>query len=254
MSKASIVMKHIAKRAGTRFVVLLALLNAACTDADVPESAVLSVDTLPNGAIHVRNGVVGQIRKSVDWRPVELLRIGAVDDADLNYVFGDVWDVTMDRAGRVYVLDRQSKNVRVFAETGEHIRTLGREGGGPGEFTNPIGLTWDADGNLWVVDVQNARYTVFDTSGALVETYPRQIGGWGYNWGGGFDRPGIHLYEPSFFSDRTSGETKRVYLRHTIAASVAITDTFELPSSTGNPEDSYYRIEQENGYSIVSIP
>ena len=135
-------MKHLPGQAGTRFAVVLALVNTACTAADAPQSAVLSVDTLPNGAVHVQNGVVGQIRKSVNWRPVELLRLGAVDDTDLTYVFGDVWDVTLDRAGRLYVLDRQSKDVRVFAETGEHIRTLGREGGGPGELNTPIGLRW----------------------------------------------------------------------------------------------------------------
>ncbi len=116
--------------AATCFAVVLALLSAACTAGDGPGSGVLSVDTLPNGAVRVQNGVVGQLRRSVDWRPVELLRLGAVDDSDLNYVFGDVWDVTLDGEGRLYVLDRQSKNVRVFAETGEYIRTVGVAGPG----------------------------------------------------------------------------------------------------------------------------
>ena len=240
--------------AGACFAVVLALLSAACTAGGGPGSGVLSVDTLPNGAVRVQNGVVGQLRRSVDWRPVELLRLGAVDDSDLNYVFGDVWDVTLDGKGRLYVLDRQSKNVRVFAETGEHIRTLGRGGGGPGEFNNPIGLTWDGNGHLWVVDVHNARYSVFDTSGAFVRTHPRQVLGYGYPWGGGFDRVGAHLYEPGVVSDPTSGERRSVYLRQLITASVVVTDTFELPSPTGDSEDSSYRVDGENAVFIVPIP
>ncbi len=234
-----------------RLVVALALVGA-CAPADGPESSVLSVDTLPNGAIHVRNGVVGHVRQSVAWNTTQTLKIGAIDDSDLNYVFGSIWDVTCDAAGRVYVLDQQANNVRVFSETGEHIRTLGRDGGGPGEFAYPIGLTWDANGHLWVADARNARYTVFDTSGALVATFPRQIGGYGYNWGGGFDNTGVDLYEPSFFRDRETGESRSVYLRLRTEGSVAIADTLVLPRAV--LEESYYRMERETGSTIVSIP
>jgi 6-bladed beta-propeller len=37
-------------------------------------------------------------------------------------------------------LERQEEQIRVFDSTGAYVRTIGREGAGPGEFKQAVGL------------------------------------------------------------------------------------------------------------------
>ncbi len=236
-------------RGGPTTGLLLVSVLAVAGCAGGERQPQVEVDTLESGAILVRNGAVGAWSSGEAWQTVEEVRIGSADAADPVVLFADVWDVTMDALGRIYVLDRQPKEVRVFTRSGQHVRTLGREGGGPGELRNPIGLAWGPDGNLWVTDTGNARYEVFDTAGNYLDSRQRRIGGWGYPWGGGFDRSG-RLYEPSYFSDPAIGASRRVFIRHSVAGEVLATDTFELPEY----ESMVQRIEVEGGITIVGIP
>ncbi len=229
---------------------IIGLLASGCGGAGDGAGRV-SIDTLQSGTIVVRNGTEGLWSPGEAWRAVEVVRIGSEEAADPVVLFGDVWDVTLDGLGRIYVLDRQPKEVRVFDRAGRHVRTLGREGGGPGEFRNPIGLDWGPEGKLWVVDVGNARYTVFDTAGNYLDSHRREIGGWGYPWGGSFDATG-HLYEPSYYRDPTTGDSKRAYIRHSVSDGVVARDTFDLPHYEASESD--YRIEVEGGITVVSIP
>ncbi len=224
------------------------LAAVACTGGErqVPR---VSMDTLESGAILVRNGAVGVWSAGEAWRAVEEVRIGSADAAAPAVLFGDVWDVTLDALGRIYVLDRQPKEIRVFDQRGDHVRTVGREGGGPGEFKNPIRLAWGPDRNLWVLDQGNGRYSVFDTAGNYLDSHARRKGGWGYAWEWGFDRAG-HLYEPDWVRDPATGDSRRAYVRHTLAEEVVAADTFDLPRS----RPSSYRIEYADGATVVGIP
>ncbi|MEX2285252.1 MAG: 6-bladed beta-propeller [Gemmatimonadota bacterium] len=139
-------------------VFLLGLIAAAaCGGIDSDPSIRPQFVRLPNGALRVRgpdDGVWG----AKPWRLTEERRIGRMEGEDPD-LFGQPWAVEQDELGRIYVLDQQSKDVRVFAADGKHLRTIGRPGGGPGEFSNPFGLLWDSAGNLWVVDIGHARYS-----------------------------------------------------------------------------------------------
>ncbi len=234
---------------GPRTALLLVSVLAVMGCAGGERQGQVEVDTLESGAILVHNSALGTWGPGEAWRAVEEVRIGSADATDPVVLFADVWDVTVDALGRIYVLDRQPKEVRVFDRGGRHVRTLGREGGGPGEFRNPIGLAWGPEGNLWVTDTGNARYEVFDTAGNYVDSRPRRIRGWGYPWGGGFDRSG-RLYEPSLFSDPAIRASRRVFIRHSVNGEVLATDTFELPQY----ESMVQRIEVEGGLTIVGIP
>jgi hypothetical protein len=131
-------------------VLLLVLSTSACGDAAAGSGGEVAVDTLANGAIRTRNPETGLWGSGKGWRAVESARIGSADAAEPAYMFGEVVDATTDPLGRVWVLDRQARELRVFDAAGRHLRTVGREGAGPGEFRNPIGLSWDAQARLWV--------------------------------------------------------------------------------------------------------
>lgn len=152
-----------------------------------------SMEDLPGGGVLVTNPAQGVWAQGEGWTLEEDLRIGSMDEAG-PALFGEVGAVEADPLGRVWVLERQAKELRVFDERGAHVRTIGRKGGGPGEFGDPIGLAWAPDGQLWVADPGNARFTVFDTAGRHVASHPRRVAGYSMPWRGGFDGEG-RLYE-----------------------------------------------------------
>jgi sugar lactone lactonase YvrE len=111
--------------------------------------------------------------------------------------FGRIGDFAVADDRSVYVLDQLNRVVQVFDERGNHVRSIGREGNGPGEFANPVALTWDPEGRLWVVDPGNNRYSVFSADGELIRTYPRPVQGVVGDWPGGFSPDG-RLYDVAF--------------------------------------------------------
>lgn len=128
-----------------------------------------TVDTLPGGRIVVTNPATGLWSADEAWRLEPVTRIGAVE-GDGPDIFGQVIAVELDGEGRVYAIDRQAQEVRVFDPAGRYVRTIGNEGEGPGEFTGANGLGWGPEDNLWVVDQRLRRFTLFDTSGTMVDT------------------------------------------------------------------------------------
>ncbi|BDG06846.1 SMP-30/gluconolactonase/LRE family protein [Anaeromyxobacter oryzae] len=65
--------------------------------------------------------------------------------------------------------------VEVFSLAGEHVRTIGTRGSGPGEFNFPTNVAVGPDGTLYVVDMLNFRIQVFDPEGQLLGMFG-QIG------------------------------------------------------------------------------
>lgn len=205
------------------FFLLALVVGMGCREAARSAQWRGTIDTLPNGAVLVRNPATGLWDSASAWRIVEELRIGEAEGMGPE-VFGQIGDFTVDAYGRIYVLDRQAAEIRVFDESGAHVRSIGRKGSGPGEFRDAIGLDWDAQGRLWVVDPGNARYSVFDTAGVYLSGHHRPIGGYHVPWPGGFDTSGrLHDYAPSFARDGPGW----ILLRFDAAMQSA--DTFRVP-------------------------
>jgi hypothetical protein len=103
----------------------LALLGAA------PAAAVTPV--LKDGIPHLINGPDPR-DGVVPLELEELWRRGGEDDEEI--LLGIVSSVLTAADGNLYVLDAQLMEVKVFAPDGRLVRTLGRQGQGPGEFEN----------------------------------------------------------------------------------------------------------------------
>ncbi|MBB4635129.1 6-bladed beta-propeller [Longimicrobium terrae] len=125
-----------------------------------------------------------------EWRVERMAVIGAVGDQE----FGRIVDVALDAGGRVWVADGLKNEIRVFSPEGRAVRTVGRKGGGPGEFLMLAGMDWDPAGRLWTVDGASARYSVWDTAGTLVAEHRRNIDTSISPWPLGFDHQG-RLYD-----------------------------------------------------------
>jgi sugar lactone lactonase YvrE len=209
-----------------------------------------TVDTLPNGAVRVHSPARGTWRPGEEWTLVEELRLGSAE-AEGPELFGDVRALEVDRAGRIYVLESQAKEIRVFGADGSHVRTIGRKGGGPGEFESPAGLMWDAGGRLWVVDQQNARFSVFDTAGAFLTSHRRPGGFSRLPWPGGMDTQG-RLYDIALLGGGTREARRPSFGLVRLDAQMQPVDTFRLPER----EQPSFEIENAGGTvrTAVGIP
>lgn len=171
---------------------LLALFCPACGVGDGPGRDWPGVvDTLAGGVIQVRNPETGIWSDDEGWRIVEEVRIGAAA-GDGPEAFSQIAAVGASPDGLIHVIDGHTQEVRVFTPAGEHVRTFGGRGAGPGEFTNAFSLDWDAHGRLWINDPGNNRYAVFDTAGSLLFRSPRRVPGLVFPWLGGFGRSGAY--------------------------------------------------------------
>ncbi len=79
----------------------------------------------------------------------ELWRVGGWDDEDT--LFGVITDIITDDEGNFYMLDSQLLEVQVYSPDGEYLRTIGREGEGPGEFRLAFNLLRLPSGNIGVL-------------------------------------------------------------------------------------------------------
>ena len=132
--------------------------------------------------------------------------IGTTEGAD-EYTFGAINELEVGPRGTVYVFDRQVPALRAYDSTGAYIRTLGRKGGGPGEYEAANGVAVHRDGRVVLWDAGKASINVYDAAGEPDTT-------WSVPGGGGFYTSGaVHA--------DTAGNT---YIRTTIGN----------PPSTGN--------------------
>jgi sugar lactone lactonase YvrE len=204
----------------------LPLLSLACADGGASADAWTgTVDTLASGTILVRNGQQGAWGEEAPWQDLSVdLRLGKAS-GDGPELFGDIRDIEVDSLGRIYVLDSQAGEIRVFQPDGAYLRTIGRSGQGPGELQGPTGIEWGPGHRLWVEDTRNSRYSVFDTAGAFITSFPRKSNWFGYAWSGRFDDEGFLYLEQHQFAPE--GRVDRLAKLDT---SMAALDSFPLPS------------------------
>lgn len=107
------------------------------------------VESMEDGVLHIRNTETPQTVPG-NFALTELWRRGG-DDDDL--IFGITGRIITDNASQTYVLDTQLSVIHVFNIAGEHIRIIGGEGDGPGEFRLAGDLFFTPGGNVGVAQL-----------------------------------------------------------------------------------------------------
>lgn len=79
-------------------------------------------------------------------------------DQPAEEVFGQIEDLAVDSAGRLYVLDSHYNEVRVFDSAGNFVTAAGGAGSGPGELSAPSAIAVDGDA-VWITDRRLLRVT-----------------------------------------------------------------------------------------------
>jgi hypothetical protein len=137
--------------------------RALRTDAAIAVLAAI----VGSGPVSAQEG--GRSGTTTAIRVVEDLRIGKVD-GERPYLFGSITNVIPDASGRIWVMDGQNSELRLFDATGRFVRSIGRRGQGPGEFGENACAHPGPNGEIWVLDPQQNRWTRFDPDGKLLGT------------------------------------------------------------------------------------
>ncbi|MGH7447206.1 MAG: 6-bladed beta-propeller, partial [Longimicrobiales bacterium] len=103
---------------------------------------------------------------------VEELRIGALEGPE-ELIFGRIDEIAPDAEGGVYVFDGQAPALRYYDASGSYVRTLGRDGSGPGEYRDvALGLAVRSDGRIVMRDPRNNRLNVYEPDGSPSDHWP----------------------------------------------------------------------------------
>ncbi len=87
-------------------------------------------------------------------------------DSNINYMFKKINDIVLDSEGNIFLLD--GNRILAYDHQGKFIKSIGRQGQGPGEFIFPVKLFIDGYDNLYVND-QGKKLIVFDEEGTFKE-------------------------------------------------------------------------------------
>ena len=200
-----------------------------------------TMDTLPSGEIVVRNADDPLWTPEEAWSVVEELRIGEAmsEGPDL---FGAVFSFDVDAWGRIFVLDHQAQEVRIFDSAGNFVRTVGGKGEGPGEFTQAGSVDLSLNGEIWVMGMSQGRVSIFDTTGTYVRGERTNTGGRTIlPYPGGFDP--MDRYNVVLLPSIMNGMARFDQSYNPI-------DTISLPE---NPvEAEYFELVNEDGFTTMS--
>lgn len=204
-----------------------------------------TIDTLTSGHIVVQNTNDPIWAESREWQVVEELRIGSAMGEGPD-VFGQIISLEVDATGRIWILESQAQELRVFDQSGSHVQTIGRRGGGPGEFSDALHVELGPGGDMWVMDPGNNRLSVFDTGGFYLEGRDA-LGGFGIvPWPGRFDEHGSY-YAP-IPDSRSAERFSFAMVRHDKA--FAPVDTLETPRDPVARE----LFEHDDGRLVAGVP
>lgn len=104
---------------------------------------------------------------SLSQEPV--LEIGVLE-GEVPYMFSGIRGVRRLADGSIALLDGGSFEIRIFNADGRHVRSMGRQGEGPGEFQFPAGLETIGD-SIVVWDARTRRGSMYSVDGELVRTF-----------------------------------------------------------------------------------
>jgi hypothetical protein len=143
----------------------------------------------------------------------ELWRVG---DDESDVLLGVVSELLVDDAGNVYVLDNQLSEIQVLGPDGEWLRTIGREGEGPGEFRNGGDMFWAPNGQVGVLQMWPGKIVMITPDGLPGDTYalPYKKGGNMQTASRGMGRAGRIVLAGSAWTSNDDGEQMQLaYLK-----------------------------------------
>jgi len=139
------------------------ILSAACGQDPNPTT----VERVDSAGVAVVLNTAPDI--SLNWTFTEVFSLGG-GNLDTHTFFRR--SAGADREGNIYVLDRGNHRVVVFDSAGSYLRTMSREGNGPGELGLPVALAVTPNGQVSVYDVSKHGLVNFAPDGSMMSGEP----------------------------------------------------------------------------------
>lgn len=153
-------------------LVVVVVVTAACGEVGGGQWAGSVTDSA--GVEIVSNAGQGMWTEADAWTVEEELKIGTLE-GDPDYMFGQVGFLTVDSNGRIYVLDAQAQQIKVYSAEGVYEQTIGGRGSGPGELLGATFVLMAPGDTLVVPDLNNLRISRFAPDGTSLGSSPLNL-------------------------------------------------------------------------------
>lgn len=186
------------------------------------------------------------------WRLVEEWRVGG--EADGPYALHDVRDLELLPSGHLAILEFKDQQIHFLDGRGKPVRTVGRKGGGPGEYQNARGFVVFPNGNLLVNDADANRFSLLNSKGDFLKAIPvSQTRSFGGLWDAWVDAQG-RLVENAFVGRGEQATVARERWTTDLARSDTLFPT-DCPPLPGPPAGSqWYSFRSARGGMSMAIP
>ncbi len=98
----------------------------------------------------------------------EELKIGEAEGLE-EYMFQQIGSIAVDEDERIYISDWKESHIKVYNQSGEYLRTIGRRGQGPGEFQRITRIQILKQNELFVFDGNSRRLSFFSLDGRFIK-------------------------------------------------------------------------------------
>ena len=121
----------------------------------------------PNDEVFVADRDAHEVIK-YDIKGNALLKLGHRERPALQEPFNHPADIAVSPSGDIFVADGYANSsIHHFSSNGDHIKSWGSWGSGPGQFITPHGI-WVANDRVYVCDRENNRVQIFSTIGEYI--------------------------------------------------------------------------------------
>jgi DNA-binding beta-propeller fold protein YncE len=77
-------------------------------------------------------------------------------------------NLSVDRAGRLYVTDTLNFRVQIFDAAGAFVASIGTQGDSPGHLNRAKGVGVDSEGHVYIADTSFNNFQIFDPDGGIL--------------------------------------------------------------------------------------
>lgn len=219
------------------------ILLVACGGDAAPVTH--TIDTLPNGAVHVVNHTPSGWTDTNGWTLT--LEHTVVPPAQGEGSIGMIGALAVDGAGTIYLFDPLDPVILAFRPDGTFSHRIGRSGDGPGEFR--VGTFSVVGDTIAMQDAGNSRVVLFRTDGTALG-----------EWSGSFRAPDVlpvrtdgAIATQVWLRDRPETELDqypgRAWVYHRLDGTVL--DTVRTPPV---PRTAMWRIQNERANFGITVP
>jgi len=152
----------------TRIVLSITLSAPLACSGESASSTTASVVRDSSGVIITEHDLM-QLTGTCAIDPTPTLSIG-VEEGDEVYMLSDVSGAARLSDGRILIAQRSTHDIRYYDSTGTFLRTSGRQGRGPGEFSSPYHVHVRPGDTVYVGDYEPFQFLVFAPDGSWLRT------------------------------------------------------------------------------------